>query len=105
MDISSEITRISDATFDKRVDDIANDKDEAASKFEALLATMLVKELRKGLGKGLFGEGAGSDIYSGWFDSHIGEALSRDGGLDLEGIIRVGIDSKIAEAEEGQESK
>ena len=105
MDISSEITRITDASFDQKVDDLSNDKNEAAEKFEALLATMLVKELRKGLGKGLFGEGAGSDIYSGWFDSHIGEALSRDGGLDLEGIIRVGIDSKIAAVEQNEESQ
>ena len=105
MDISSEVTRITEASFDKRVDDLSSDKAEAAEKFEALLATMLVKELRKGLGKGLFGEGAGSDIYGGWFDRHIGESLAQDGGLDLEGLIRVGIDSKIAAVEKAQEEQ
>lgn len=105
MDISSEISQITETAFDKRVDDLSADKDNAANKFEELLATMLVKELRKGLGKGLFGEGAGSDIYAGWFDSHIGEALARDGGLDLEGIIRVGIDSKIAAVEKSEEAQ
>lgn len=105
MDISSEITRITEANFDRKVDDLASDKNEAAEKFESLLATMLVKELRKGLGDGLFGKGAGSDIYAGWFDSNIGEALSRDGGLDLEGLIRIGIDSKIASVEKGEDTQ
>lgn len=105
MDISGEISRISEASFDQRVEDISGEKNEAAEKFEALLATMLVKEIRKGMGQGIFGEGPGSDIYSGWFDQHVGETLAKDGGLDLEGIIRVGIDSKIAEVEQGEEQQ
>ncbi len=105
MDLSAEIKSITASSFEAKVDSLAEDKGEAAKKFESLLATMLVKELRKGLGEGLFGEGTGSDIYSGWFDQHVGEALSRDGGFDLEGLIRVGIDSKIAAVEEGQKAQ
>ena len=106
MDITGEISRIAQTSFDQRVDAASQaegeDRSEAAAKFESLLATMLVKEIRKGMGQGLFGEGAGSDIYSGWFDMHVGETLAKDGGLDLEGIIRVGIDSKIAQVEKDQ---
>ncbi len=103
MDIASQVSSITDSTFEQRVDDLSGDKNEAAKKFESLLATMLVKELRKGLGDGLFGKGSGSDIYAGWFDQHLGEALSRDGGFDMEGLIRVGIDSKIDAIEKAQE--
>lgn len=106
MDISGEISRIAQTSFEQPVnkpetDELAGDKNEAAERFESLLATMLVKEMRKTMDNGLFGEGAGSDIYSGWFDNHVGAALAQDGGFDLEGIIRVGIDSKIAAAEQG----
>lgn len=105
MDISSKISGIAEANFDRQIDEAtsdAADTTEAAEKFESLLATMMVKELRKGLGDGFFGKGAGSDIYAGWFDKSIGEALSTDGGLDMAGLIRVGIESKIAAVEQGQ---
>ncbi len=105
MDISSKISSITEANLNREFEELAKNKDdsvEAAKKFESLLATMLVKELRKGLGDGLFGKGAGSDIYAGWFDKNIGEALANDGGLDMEGMIRVGIESKIAAAEHDQ---
>lgn len=61
----------------------------AAKKFESLLATQLVKEMRRSLGDGFFGEGPQADVYSGWLDQYLGEALARDGGLHLgEGLKR-----------------
>ena len=49
--------------------------DEAAAAFESYFATLLVRELRRGLPEGLF-SGAGSDVYSSWFDEQIGATLS-----------------------------
>ena len=99
MEITNQVRQITESSLDQRVDELAQDKTEAAEKFESLLATLLVKEFRKTLGDGLFGGGAGSDIYAGWFDTHVGEALARDGGFDMEGLIRVGIETKIESIE------
>ncbi len=55
----------------------------AAQEFEALFASLLVKELRRGLPQGFFGEGAGADVYSGWLDEHLGAALAEGRGLGL----------------------
>jgi Rod binding domain-containing protein len=56
---------------------------EAAHEFEKLFATLLVKELRRGLPEGFFGQGAGADVYEGWLDEHLGAALSEGRGLGL----------------------
>jgi len=55
----------------------------AAHDFERLLATQLVKELRRGLPEGFFGSDAGSDVFEGWFDEHLGDALCEGRGLGL----------------------
>ena len=47
-----------------------------AREMESLFATMLVSELRKGLGEGFFGGGAGADTFNGWFDEQIGASLA-----------------------------
>jgi|GEM_PF-851016 len=49
---------------------------EAARQFEALLATMLVKEMRAGLEEGFFGSGPGADTFSGMLDEHLGRELT-----------------------------
>lgn len=49
---------------------------EAAQQFEALLATMLVKEMRAGLEEGFFGSGPGADTFSGMLDEHLGRELT-----------------------------
>ncbi|MEZ5977546.1 MAG: rod-binding protein [Planctomycetota bacterium] len=49
----------------------------AAQKFEALLATTLVREMRQTLDEGFFGSGPGSDSYSGILDEKIAEQLVR----------------------------
>ncbi len=54
-----------------------------AREIESLFATLLVSEMRKGLGDGFFGGGAGSDTFNGWFDEEIGASLSSRGSLGL----------------------
>ncbi len=68
---------------------------EAAEMFESLLATMLVKEARRSLGDGgFFGEGPGADVFSGWLDQHVGQALADGWDLDLAGMVRAGLIEK-----------
>lgn len=69
---------------------------EAAQRFEELLATLLVKEMRKALPDGLFGDGPGADVYEGWFDEHLGRSLARDGGLGLAETVRESLVRKAA---------
>lgn len=68
--------------------------EEAAKAFEALFATVMVKELRRGLSDGFFGSDAGADTFEGWLDEHLGEALASSGALDVAGFIRVNIENK-----------
>ena len=68
---------------------------EAAEMFESLLATMLVKEARRSLGEGgFFGKGPGADVFSGWLDQHVGQALADGWDLDLAGMVRTGLIEK-----------
>ena len=59
------------------------DPEVVAQEIESLFATLLVSEMRKGLGEGFFGEGAGSDTFNGWVDEEIGASLSAKGSLGL----------------------
>ena len=68
--------------------------EEAAKAFEALFATVMVKELRRGLSDGFFGSEAGADVFEGWLDEHLGEALAATGTLDVAGFIRVNLENK-----------
>ena len=68
---------------------------EAAEMFESLLATMLVKEARRSLGEGgFFGKGPGADVFGGWLDEHVGQALADGWDLDLAGMVRAGLIEK-----------
>ena len=51
---------------------------EVSTQFESLFLSMLVKEMTDGL-SGLFGEGAGSEIYRGLFQSTLGDSLAGKG--------------------------
>ena len=55
----------------------------AAREFERLFATLLVKEMRATLPEGFFGGGAGSDVFDGWLDEHLGASLADGRGLGL----------------------
>ena len=83
--------------YDQSVDRVeaqqgAEDTALAARELEKVFSTLLVKELRRGLGDGFFGGGAGSDTFESWLDEHLGESLARDGVLDLAGQVKVELD-------------
>lgn len=71
----------------------ASEAEVAAKEMESLFATLMVAELRKGLGEGFFGEGPGADTFNGWFDEQLGASLASRGSLGLgeqikEAIVR-----------------
>lgn len=75
---------------------------QAAHEMESLFATMMVTEMRKGLGEGFFGSGPGADTFGGWFDEQLGASIAERGSLGLaeqikESIIR---EQEAAQAEE-----
>ena len=70
------------------------DARETARQFETLFGVMLVRELRRSMPKGLFGDGAGADVYEGWFDEQLGAAL---GARDALGIADM-VESTLARA-------
>ncbi len=76
---------------------------EAGRKFEALFATMLVKEMRGSLSEGFFGQGPQSDVYAGWLDQFVGESIARDGGLHIADGVRQGLERKQAAERAAQE--
>ncbi len=78
------------------------DPKEAAARFEALLATMLVKEMRTSLNDGFFGKGAEGDVYGGWLDQHVGQSLADRDALHLEGVLKESLERKAKAAEEAQ---
>jgi len=65
--------------------------DQVAREVEGLFTQILVKELRKGLGDGFFGQGVGADTFEGWLDEHLGESLAKDGVLNLAGMIKTNL--------------
>jgi len=70
--------------------------EQTAKKFEELIATMLVKELRQGLPEGFFGNGPGSDTFNGWLDKNLGESLASRWQLDIAGMVKTDLDLKQA---------
>lgn len=68
---------------------------QTAEKFEALLATMMVKELRKAAPEGFFGDSAAGDIYSGWLDEQLGQVLAQSGSLNMRGMLEQGVQQKV----------
>ena len=77
---------------------------EAAEAFEHLFARIFVQELRRALPEGPFGSGAGADVYEGWFDEHLGDALVERDALGLSGLIKTGLARSAAaraQAEQG----
>lgn len=62
--------------------------EETAKKFESVFSTLLVKEMRRSLSTGFFGEGADGDIYSGWLDEHVGQSLADRDALHMRDMIQ-----------------
>ncbi len=73
---------------------------EAAKAFETVLATMLVREMRRSLPDGLLSGATGSDVYESWFDEHVGRTLAEGKGLGLAGMLEDSIERKRREAGE-----
>jgi Rod binding domain-containing protein len=94
---------ISDARLDRirRAEANAED-DQVAREVEGLFTQILVKELRKGLGDGFFGQGVGADTFEGWLDDHLGESLAKDGVLDLAGMIKTNLAERRERAAEAE---
>lgn len=65
--------------------------DETARQFEALFATLLVREMRRAVPGGLFGKGAGADVFEGWFDDHVGQSLATREALGIGQMVRTSI--------------
>jgi Rod binding domain-containing protein len=64
------------------------DPEETAKKFESVFSTLLVKEMRRSLSSGFFGENADGDIYSGWLDEHVGQTLADRDALHMRDMIQ-----------------
>ena len=67
------------------------DAQETAREFETLFGTLLVRELRRSMPKGLFGDGAGADVYEGWFDEQLGAALAERDSLGVSQLVEAAV--------------
>ena len=65
----------------------------------AYTVAMLVKEMRKSLPEGFFGDSADGDIYGAWFDQHVGSAIAKSGALHLRPMVQRGLAEVPAYAE------
>lgn len=92
--IARDLTQAKDALAGAENGSLSGE--EVGQQFEKLFSTMLVREMRKSVGSlnpegGMFGKGAGSDIYEGWFDEHVGGALASRNALGLAGMIKANV--------------
>jgi len=62
--------------------------DDAGKRFEAMLGTMLAKEMRKGLDEGFFGKGPGADSFSSWLDEYVGRTMAEQGTLGTGSLVK-----------------
>lgn len=69
--------------------------------FEALLSSLLVKEIRSTLESGFFGESTGADTFNGWIDDHVGRMIAERGDL---GLARV-VDGEVARRERAEDGR
>lgn len=62
--------------------------ESAATQFESLLLTQLVKVMRSTVGEGgLFGDGAGSQMYAHLFDQSFADSMAAGGGLGMRSVL------------------
>ena len=65
----------------------AGEAHKAAEQFEAIFLRMIVKDMRKNAtamtGGGMMGEGVGSDVREGWFDTFMSDHLAATGQVGL----------------------
>ena len=82
--------------------DVPDEHAEAGKKFEGLLATMLVNQMRKSLPEGFFGKGPGADSFGGWLDKSIGDALADSWDVGIAGMVKTSLDAKQARVDGAQ---
>jgi len=102
MPLASELANLTAQQADLPQAD--GDKAQTAKQFEALLATMLVKEMRQSLDDGFFGKGPGADTFGGWLDKSIGDSLADNWQLDLAGMVKTNIETKQARLDDAFEA-
>jgi len=76
------ISPIENFDLTSRADVSGPSMDAALEKFEGLFISMMLKEMRKSVGKGFFGSDK-ADAIGGLFDMTLGEELGRHGGLGI----------------------
>ncbi|MBJ02697.1 MAG: hypothetical protein CMK00_07495 [Planctomycetes bacterium] len=78
---------------------------DAAERMESIFAGILVKEMGRTLPQGFFGEGPGSDVFSGWMEKHLGEELGRSGALNIAERIRFDLERNGAQKADKEATK
>jgi len=110
MDVSNltDGTRSMDALMQAHLRELQDaapkdDSSSAGKQIESLFASMLVKELRRGLDTGFF-KGPGAQIYTAWLDEHLGRTLADRDALGLAGMVKTYADRKTTELESPEAS-
>jgi Rod binding domain-containing protein len=84
----------------------ADEAYKAAQQFEAIFLRMVVKDMRKNAtamtGGGMMGEGVGTDVREGWFDTFMSDHLAATGQVGLaDSLYRDWVDAgKVANVSE-----
>ena len=71
--------------------------EEVAKSFEAVFASMLIKEMRNTLSEGFFGS-EGSDVLGGLFDLHMGQAMTQGRGLGIQQMVMAQLEAEAAKS-------
>lgn len=79
-----------------RAEQSARPNARVGKQFEALLSSLLVKEMRSTLEGGFFGEGNGSDTFNGWMDEHVGRMMAERGDLGVARVVDGEVDRREA---------
>lgn len=83
------------ASLQRAVD--KGDTQQTAREFEKLFSVMLVRELRRSMPESPFGQGAGADVYEGWFDEHLGAALAERDVLGIARLVKTSLGRSAAD--------
>ncbi len=78
---------------------------EAAESFQSVLATMLIKEMRRSLPEGMFGKGPGAETYEGWFDEQVGQSMAKCNALGMDDMLREQIERARLQVQEASEAE
>ncbi|MBI3818682.1 MAG: rod-binding protein [Planctomycetes bacterium] len=81
-DPSAAALPVLDLAIPKTADGKTDNK-AAAKKFEGLLLSTLVGQMRQSSGLQFFGESPGAQVFEGLFDQFFGESLAARGGIGL----------------------